>query len=146
MQWLPEDADGPLPMSKIHRDKLAELCNTIEKVGGPGLPPDVPPSKAATIRSMCKRLRDAEQASGDKDGPASPFFFVLLVIGVAFIIYHRTVPGPLQSYRARKIYKKQPTKPGDASGGGAGMTAEQLQAARDARLSRFEAKPADKTD
>ena len=56
-QWIPGDADGPLPLSKDFRDKLSGLCKILEQGGRV----DVSKERHATIKRMCAKLRDLEE-------------------------------------------------------------------------------------
>ncbi|EKX53465.1 hypothetical protein GUITHDRAFT_150414 [Guillardia theta CCMP2712] len=139
VQWIPADADGPLPMSSDYRQKLAELCKHIMPKGGVGeaeFSPDVPKEKQKVILKLCKKLRTSQRASDrTHDEPASIFWLLLLVAGIGFLGYQRAAPGsPLQSYRSKKLLGK-----GKKLDQGS-MSSEEAQKAREARLQRFEKK------
>jgi len=117
----------------------------------------LPNDKRKTIRSMCRRLREAEQA--EREGydyikhkqPASKLWFVFLLMGIGTIWYYRIKDGsPIQSYWSRKrkeartnrqrltALRKNGGVMADA-GDGPSLTKEEKERARAARLQRFEA-------
>merc|ERR1719478_1619637 len=60
LDWIPADPDGPLPASREYRDRLFQLCIAMRKT--PAFFAEIDPSKQTVIRSLCRRLREAERA------------------------------------------------------------------------------------
>lgn len=150
VDWIPADADGPLPASREFREKLLELCITLRK--NVDFADALPDHKRKTVRSMCRRLREAELAErGAYDyavnqEPASRLWMGFLFAGIALIWYYRLKPGsPIESYwsKKRKAARKERLRltrqhyAGQA-GQGPALSEEEMERARQARLERFQ--------
>lgn len=59
VSWIPNDPDGPLPLSIQYRQSLRRLCSLIEK--GSRLPAEVE-SKRNVLKKMCTKLRSDDDA------------------------------------------------------------------------------------
>ena len=157
LDWIPADPDGPLPASREYRDRLFQLCIAMRKT--PAFFAEIDASRQTVIRSLCRRLREAERAerlpyeyaAGHQQ--ASKLWLLLLGAGIATIWYYRIKEGsPIQSWWSRKRMEKRKMRRalfgehakqrqragGGSAGGGPAMTAEEKETARLARLARFE--------
>ena len=79
------------------------MCTTMRK--SPSFFKTVDQDKQKVIRSMCRRLREAEMAERQSydyaynQEPASKLWFLVLGAGIALIWYYRIKDGsPIQSY------------------------------------------------
>ena len=60
VSWIPNDPDGPLPLSSNYRNALGKLCVLISS--GQTLPPEIK-SKLVIIEKLCSKLRSSEGLS-----------------------------------------------------------------------------------
>jgi hypothetical protein len=141
-QWIPEDPDGPLPMSRDYRDKLAVLCDLIKS--GSGLSADITPQKDASIRRMCSKLRESRrsQSAGPdlgEPGGGGGIFTALVICAAGYYFFTRAQPRPVAERRGNRPDTRHQSTPGGSGalgGGGNNLTPQEL---REARLQRFAA-------
>jgi hypothetical protein len=118
LSWIPADGDGPLPMSAKYRDALDRLC-VLDQEGS--LPSSIPKDKQVAIRKQCVKLRKAGSASVP-DSISSVAGVVLMIGGALFFFVQSRKPAGATA---------DPARPASQA------TAEQQDAARQARLERF---------
>ena len=117
--FSPAEGDGPLPMSKNLRDKLRELC-AYEKQGK--LPKTIPIEKKKTLARWCRKLENADSASGMPEGSS---LLGVVAMGVGFFLWARQQQAQSGSPAASGTPVFKP------------MSNEDLIAARAARMKRF---------
>lgn len=67
VNWLPADADGPLPQSEKYRSSLRQLCQRLEAKDSQAFAKDVI-SQRPYVKTMCKRLAEDDLAIGGGSG------------------------------------------------------------------------------
>jgi len=63
VNWLPAEADGPLPLSEKYRSSLRQLCTRLADKNSQSFAEDVEKTRP-NIKTMCKRLAEDDLASG----------------------------------------------------------------------------------
>ena len=86
---------------------VAQLCITLRKA--PAFFDSISDDKRNIIRSMCRRLQNAERAEREaydyshEQQPASKLWFLVLIVGIGTVWYYRIKDGsPIQSYWSRR--------------------------------------------
>ena len=84
-----------------------QLCITLRKT--PAFVDSISDDKRNMIRSMCRRLQEAERAEREgydyshQQQPASKLWFLVLMVGIGTVWYYRIKDGsPIQSYWSRR--------------------------------------------
>ena len=88
VSWIPNDPDGPLPLSIQYRQSLRKLCTLIEK--GSRLPAEVE-SKRNILKKMCMKLRnddDVIQKEIKFKHNVKNIGIVLGSLGSSYLIWH----------------------------------------------------------
>lgn len=88
VSWIPNDPDGPLPLSIQYRQSLRKLCTLIEK--GSRLPQEVE-SKRHILKKMCMKLRnddDAIQSEINFKHNIKNLGIVISSLGGSYFIWH----------------------------------------------------------
>ena len=57
LNWIPADADGPLPVSEAYRDSLRKLCSVLDSGGSL---PQESAHKRHVVAKMCKKLKQTD--------------------------------------------------------------------------------------
>ena len=90
-----------------HGNRCTQLCITLRKA--PAFFDSISDDKRNIIRSMCRRLQNAERAEREaydyshEQQPASKLWFLVLIVGIGTVWYYRIKDGsPIQSYWSRR--------------------------------------------
>lgn len=94
-------------MQYFDKPFLSQLCIAMRRT--PSFVESISDDKRNVLRSMCRRLQEAERAEREpldyshQQQPASRLWFLLLVVGIGTIWYYRIKDGsPIQSYWSKK--------------------------------------------
>lgn len=131
VSWIPNDPDGPLPLSIQYRQSLRRLCLLIDK--GSRLPPEVE-AKKNVLKKMCTKLKyddDSIQSSINyKHSIKNVAIFASSLGGSYFIWHNRKVISNIYNNIIRSLTKRSSSSSIDSD--------QMLQDIREARLKRFQ--------
>lgn len=92
VNWLPADADGPLPLSMAYRENLRKLCDATRN--GLSSPDTISNTDQQKIQTLCKKLKEfpsgLDEPSEQAKGSTNKLGYLAAVAAVAAGVFYFT--------------------------------------------------------